>query len=134
MEIRGCTCHASRRTRHMAHDGTSRPMPSGLEDRYDLLNELHRSDGSTTWQAYDRTAHRDVIITHVHPSTGSGQAAGGTVPRDVLAQIGAAHRHPAVVSVLASHWLNDGSLAVVRPRVRGTTLRQTLLAAGALPL
>ena len=116
----------------MPHDDTSRSKPPGLEDSYDLLNELRRSDGSTTWLAYDRTAHRDVIVTHVH--------AGGSVPRDVLAQIGAdaqllaAHRHPAAVPVLASHWLNDGSLAVVRPRVRGTTLRQTLHAAGTLPL
>lgn len=124
----------------MPHDETTRPKPPGLEDSYDLLNELRRSDGSTTWLAYDRTAHRDVIVTHVHAATSSGQVAGGTVPRDVLAQIGAdaqllaAHRHPAGVQVLASHWLDDGSLAVVRPRVRGTTLRQILLAAGALPL
>ncbi|HYD54983.1 MAG TPA: hypothetical protein VEA99_20270, partial [Gemmatimonadaceae bacterium] len=113
-------------------DRSSRLRPVGLEDEYDLLSELRHGEASSTWLAHERAAHRDVVITIVRPH--------GLPRRELLAEIGAdqqmlaARRTAGVVPVLGLHWLSDGSLAIIRPRVRGTTLAQLLQSTGALPL
>lgn len=116
----------------MPSDDTTRSILAGLEDRYELLRELRRGKTSSTWLAHERASYRDVLITLVQ--------AGSLPRRELFSQIGAdaqllsTQHQGSVISVLASHWLADGSLAIVRPRVRGTTLRQTLRATGALSL
>jgi uncharacterized protein YecT (DUF1311 family)/serine/threonine protein kinase len=117
----------------MAPDDFSRsPIPHGLDDYYEILRELRHDDVSTSWLGHEHATHRDVVITVVNPNQLPRRELSSELGAD--AQLLRAQRHPAVVPVFASHWLPDGSLAIVRPRVRGTTLSQMLQAAGALPL
>lgn len=106
--------------------------PLGLDDDYELLAELRRTEVSTSWLAREREAHREVVVSVVR--------AHALPRRELLSELAAdqqllaARRVPGVVPVLAHRWLTDGSLAIVRPRIRGASLRELLQATGALSL
>jgi uncharacterized protein YecT (DUF1311 family)/serine/threonine protein kinase len=118
-----------------AHHHTRMPIDdpglgsSELEQRYQILTELHRSATSRTYLARHLELNRDVTITIVQPAD-SAEAARVAADARVLSSI----RHANIVPVIEGHALDDGTFAVVHARVRGSTLEQTLSAVGAMPL
>lgn len=96
---------------------------AGLENDYQILTELHRDAGGATYLARHRELNRDVTITVVKPTD--------TYAADVERLEGLKHAN--VIPVIDGRALPDGSFAVIRARVRGTTLEQLLSAVGALP-
>ena len=106
--------------------------PVGLDDDYELLAELRRTEVATSWLAREREAHREVVLTVVRSHALPRRELLSELAADQ--QLLAARRIPGVVPVLAHRWLTDGSLVIVRPRIRGTSLRQLLQATGALSL
>jgi uncharacterized protein YecT (DUF1311 family) len=104
---------------------------SKLEQDYQILTELHRSRDSRTYLARHLQLNRDVTITVIRRGTGDTRSLSrfaGDVERLKTA------RHPNVIPVIEGRWLPDGSFAVVRARVRGSSLDQLVSAIGAVPL
>jgi uncharacterized protein YecT (DUF1311 family) len=101
-----------------------------LSSEYQILTELHRSGDTRTYLARHLQLNRDVTITVV-------DAGGGD--RSFLNAFAAdvetlrAQQHPNVIPVVDGRWLDDAQYAVVRARVRGSTLDQTVSAVGAMP-
>src|SRR5438874_2104981 len=94
-----------------------------LENDYQVLTELHHDAESTSYLARHRELNRDVVITVVKPT----DTFAGDVERLTT------KRHPNVVPVIEGRLLRDGSYAIVRARVRGTTLDQLLSAVASMP-
>src|SRR5438105_13639161 len=104
---------------------------SALGDTYENLAELERSAESVTYLGRHRELGRDVAITVLHvPDGGENNT---LTPFASDARLLSTMRHPHVAAVVDSRWLNDDTLAVVRARVRGSTLDQAVTAVGAFP-
>jgi serine/threonine protein kinase len=103
---------------------------SRLDKKYQVLTELHHCAHSRTYLARHLELNRDVTIT-------VARADGDKAFLDAYAAdariLQTAHQ-PNIVPVLESTWLDDHTLAVVRTRMRGLTLEQTVAADGPLPL
>jgi uncharacterized protein YecT (DUF1311 family) len=102
---------------------------SRLENDYQVLTELHRDGDTPTYLARHTGLNRDVTITVV-------RAAGDRTYLDAFAQdakLLADKRNPAVVPVIEGRWLDEHTFAIIRARVRGTTLDQLLSAIGTMP-
>jgi len=108
------------------------PQLSKLESEYQILTELHRSADSRTYLARHLEFNRDVTITVVRAPAGS--VAGESALRHFASDARAltTMRHANVIPVIEGRWLDDGAFAIVRARVRGSTLEQVLDAAGPL--
>src|SRR5690349_4086248 len=115
----------------MAND-EFKPDLSSLERDYQILTELHRSADSQTYLARHLGMNRDVTVTIVHASDVADhqmltQLAGDT-------RILAKSRHPNIIPVIEGRRISPDTFAIVRARVRGSTLSQLVGAVGPLPL
>jgi uncharacterized protein YecT (DUF1311 family) len=102
---------------------------SRLENDYQILTELHRDGDTPTYLARHNGLNRDVTITVV-------RAAGDRTYLDAFAQdakLLADKRNPAIVPVIDGRWLDEHTFAIIRARVRGSTLDQLLSAIGTMP-
>ncbi|HEY0997774.1 MAG TPA: hypothetical protein VGD77_17425, partial [Gemmatimonadaceae bacterium] len=99
-------------------------------DRYDILTELSHGEHHTSYAARHRTLDRDVSITVLRAATPAERNLLGVIAAD--ARILGAIRNDHILPVLDSQWLSDTELALVRPRVKGTTLRSLIQGAGTL--
>ena len=108
------------------------PNLSKLESEYQILTELHRSADSRTYLARHLEFNRDVTITVVRAPAGNveGESALRHFASDARSLT--TMRHANVIPVIEGRWLDDGAFAIVRARVRGSTLEQVLDAAGPL--
>jgi uncharacterized protein YecT (DUF1311 family) len=101
-----------------------------LGDTYQVLTELHRTPNSRTYLARHLELNRDVTITVVRAA--GDRAALKRFAADVGRLKTARHAH--VIPVIEGRWLGDDTFAVVRARVRGSTLDQLVSAVGPVPL
>ncbi|HEY4218755.1 MAG TPA: hypothetical protein VGM67_16550 [Gemmatimonadaceae bacterium] len=113
------------------------PDLSKLEQDYQILTELHRSQDSRTYLARHLEMNRDVTITVVRRDSREGDGTTGTAAPSLSRYAGDVERlktsrHPNVIPVIEGRWLADGSFAVVRARARGATLDQLVTATGAM--
>jgi uncharacterized protein YecT (DUF1311 family) len=113
----------------MTPDPLSEPL-SKLDKQYQILTELHHCTESRTYLARALELNRDVTITVAH-ADGGDKAFLSAFAAD--AEILKAKHHPSLIPVLAGMWLDDQTFALVRARVRGSTLDQTMAAASTLP-
>jgi uncharacterized protein YecT (DUF1311 family) len=102
---------------------------SKLENKFQILTELHRSRESTTYLARNLELNRDVTITVVRAKDASPFVNAFASDAEILKT----KRHPNVIPVLDGIWLDDRTFALVRARVRGSTLDQTVSAVGTMP-
>lgn len=108
------------------------PDLSSLEQEYQILTELHRSGNSVTYLGRHLGLNRDVTITVVH--------AGDAADYQMLTQFAAdtrllaKARHPNIIPVIEGRMLSNDTFAIVRARVRGSTLDQLVSTVGPLPL
>ena len=107
------------------------PDLSKLDDRYQILTELNRAGDSRAYLARHRELNRDVTIQVVRLPEGADEASAEQLASD--ARTLASSRHPHIIPVLEELPLGDGTYAIVRPRVRGTTLEQLISTVGTIP-
>ncbi len=102
------------------------PELSRLAGEYQILTELHRSGASRTYLARHLGLNRDVTITLLPAASDAASNA------SVLAQLAAdaqtlmTVRHANVVPMIEGRSLDGGAYAIVRARVRGSTLDHVL--------
>jgi len=108
------------------------PDLSSLEQDYQILTELHRSSDSRTYLARHLGLNRDVTVTVVHATDTAGYQMLTQYAAD--ARILAKARHPNIIPVIEGRQLSHDTFAVVRARVRGSTLNQLVGEVGPLPL
>lgn len=107
------------------------PDLSGLAGGYEILSPpLRTISNSWTYLARSLELNRDVTITLIRPTDGDEHTL-NHFATDARSLSGLRHR--SVVPVVEGRWLADGTFAVVRARVRGSTLEETIDSAGALP-
>ena len=92
-----------------------------LEDRYQILTELHHCGESRTYLARHLELNRDVTITVARANSDKAFLNAYAADAEILKT----KRHPNIMPVLEGTWLDDDTFAVVRARVRGSTLDQT---------
>lgn len=105
------------------------PDFSKLGSEYQILTELHRDGDTPTYLARHNGLNRDVTITVV-------RAAGDRSYLEAFeddAKLLAEKRNSTMVPVIEGRWLDDHTFAIVRARVRGSTLDQLLSAIGTMP-
>ncbi|HEU4786430.1 MAG TPA: hypothetical protein VFS57_03455, partial [Gemmatimonadaceae bacterium] len=107
------------------------PDLSKLDNRYQILTELNRAGDSRAYLARHLELNRDVTIQVVRLPEGADEASAEHLASDARAL--ASSRHPHIIPVLEELPLGDGTHAVVRPRVRGTTLEQLISTVGTIP-
>lgn len=107
------------------------PDLSKLDNRYQILTELNRSGDTRAYLARHLELNRDVIIQVLRLPADADDASVEHLASD--ARILSSARHPHVIPVLEDLPLGDGAFAVVRPRVRGTTLDQLISTVGTIP-
>jgi uncharacterized protein YecT (DUF1311 family) len=107
------------------------PDLSKLDNRYQILTELNRAGDSRAYLARHLELNRDVTIQVVRLPVGADEASVEHLASD--ARTLASSRHPHIIPVLEELPLGDGTYAVVRPRVRGTTLDQLISTVGTIP-
>ncbi len=115
-----------------ADDGDLSPDLSKLEGDYQILTELQETADSSTYLARHLGLNRDVTITVVRPAEAG--ASGNVLAQFAAdARLLASMRQSNVIPVIEGRWLDSGAFAVVRARVRGSTLDQILDAVGPMP-
>jgi uncharacterized protein YecT (DUF1311 family) len=102
---------------------------SKLDDEYQILTELHHCADSRTYLARNLELNRDVTITVAR--AGGDKAFLRAFAAD--AEILKTKRHSNIIPVLEGKWLDDDTFALVRARVRGSTLDQTMSAVRTMP-
>lgn len=109
------------------------PDLSKLDNRYQVLTELNRAGDTRAYLARHLELNRDVTIQVVRLPEGASDESAEQLASD--AHILASSRHPHIVPVIEELPLGDGggTHAVVRPRVRGTTLEQLISTVGTIP-
>ena len=108
------------------------PDLSKLDDRYQILTELNRAGDSRAYLARHLELNRDVMIQVVRLPEGADEASAEDLASD--ARTLASSRHPHIIPVLEELPLGDGTHAIVRPRVRGTTLEQLISTVWTIPI
>jgi len=108
------------------------PNLSSLEQDYQILTELHGSGESKTYLARHLGLNRDVTITVVHAADAAGVQMLTQFAADT--RILAKARHPNVIPIIEGRMLANDTFAVIRARVRGSTLDQLVSELGPLPL
>lgn len=107
------------------------PELAKLADTYDIESELQRSGSTATWVARQKDGGKPVTVTVVDAATPAERNALTHLAADARLLAGA--RHPHVVPVIDTRWLAATRLAIIRVRVRGTTLRHALDSVGPMP-
>jgi uncharacterized protein YecT (DUF1311 family) len=107
------------------------PDLSKLDNRYQILTELSRSGDTRAYLARHLELNRDVTIQVLRLPAEADAASAAHLASD--ARILSSSRHQHVVPVLEELSLGAGEFAVVRPRVRGTTLEQLISTVGTIP-
>jgi len=102
---------------------------SKLGDKYQVLTELHHCADSATYLARNLELNRDVTITVARANGDKAFLNAYAADAEQLKT----KRHPNIVPVLEGLWLDDATFAVVRARVRGSTLEQSVSAEGPMP-
>ena len=115
----------------MANDEQT-PDLSSLENDYQILTELHHSAGSVTYLARHLGLNRDVTITVVHAADAADHQMLTQLDEDT--RILAKSRHPNIIPVIEGRRVSPDTFAIIRARVRGSTLNQLVSAIGPLPL
>jgi uncharacterized protein YecT (DUF1311 family) len=108
------------------------PELSGLDKDYQILTELHREERSRTYLARHLQLNRDVTITVIHSDDADNGTALTYFAAD--ARLLMTMRHPNVIPVIEGRWLDDWTFALVRARVRGSTLDQLISAVDPVPI
>ncbi len=99
--------------------------------RYELAEELGRSDAGASWRATDTVLHRSVVVELLHPDLVSDPAFGDRFGRETRAL--ASVVHPGLARLLDAG-SEGGVYFVVREDVEGRSLRSLLEADGPLPV
>ena len=107
------------------------PDLSKLDNRYQILTELNRSGDTRAYLARHLELNRDVTIQVLRLPAGADDASIEHLAADARILSSARHQH--VIPVLEDLPLGDGAFAIVRPRVRGTTLDQLISTVGTIP-
>lgn len=110
--------------------GEPTPNLSGLEGTYQILTELHQAPAAETYLARHLSLNRDVTIT-VFRADAADRAALDQLAADArtLPDL----RHENLIPVIEGRWLDDTRFALVRARIRGSTLDQVMSAVGPMP-
>lgn len=108
------------------------PNLSSLEQDYQILTELRRSGESRTYLARHLGLNRDVTITVVHATDAAAFQMLTQFAADT--RILAKARHPNIIPIIEGRMLANDTFAVVRARVRGSTLDELVSELGPLPL
>jgi uncharacterized protein YecT (DUF1311 family) len=108
------------------------PNLSSLEQDYEILTELRRSGESRTYLARHLGLNRDVTITVVHAADAADFQMLTQFAADT--RILAKARHPNIIPIIEGRMLANDTFAVVRARVRGSTLDELVSEVGPLPL
>jgi serine/threonine protein kinase len=105
-------------------EGQNGPDLRVLDERYERQGELRGSDGARTYFGKRREDGADVTITIVQAANGGENNALSHLASDtqMLGRIS----HPNVPRSLDGKWIGKDTFAVVRERVRGTTLSELL--------
>ena len=106
------------------------PDLSKLDNRYQILGELRRAENGRIFLARHTGLNRDVTIDVVRVPRGDDDAL-RFLASD--AELLSSRRHAHVIPVIEGRWLGDDAFAMVRPRVRGSTLTQLISALGTVP-
>ena len=106
------------------------PDLSKLDKNYQILTELHAEGNSRTYLARHLQLNRDVTITVTWLVDDDHNA---LTHFAADAHLLTAMRHPNVTPVIEGIWLDEQTFAIVRARVRGSTLEQEI-AAGPAPI
>jgi len=106
------------------------PEVAGLERDYQIVTELRRSAHSVTYLGRHLGLNRDVTITIVRPD-GTSRESLEEFASDARSL--AAVRHSGIVPVIEARAVAGGAVAIVRARVRGTTLDQLIGSTGPMP-
>lgn len=114
----------------MADESEFAPDLSKLDNRYQILSELRRAENGRIFLARHTELNRDVTIDVVRVPTGDDEAL-RFLASD--AELLSSRRHAHVIPVIEGRWLGDDAFAIVRPRVRGSTLTQLISALGTVP-
>jgi uncharacterized protein YecT (DUF1311 family) len=107
------------------------PDLTGLDKDYQILTELQQSAESRTFLARHLQLNRDVTITVMCAVTADDKRVLARYEADVerLKTL----RHPNVIPVIEGRRLGEDQFAVVRARVRGSSLDQLVSAVGPIP-
>lgn len=103
-----------------------------LDGDYQVLTELHGEGDSRTYLARHLRLNRDVTISVFRVTSAVG--ANALVQFGSDAQLLTESRHQHIVPVIDGIWLDQQTFAVVRARVRGATLDQSISATGPMPI
>jgi len=114
----------------MSDESEFAPDLSKLDNRYQILSELRRAAYGRTFLARHTGLNRDVTIDVVRVPRGDDEAL-RFLASD--AELLSSRRHAHVIPVIEGRWLGDDAFAIVRPRVRGSTLTQLISALGTVP-
>ena len=114
----------------MANESEFAPDLSKLDNRYQILGELRRAENGRIFLARHTGLNRDVTIDVVRVPSGDDEAL-RFLASD--AELLSSRRHAHVIPVIEGRWLGDDAFAIVRPRVRGSTLTQLISALGTVP-
>src|SRR4029079_12478969 len=104
---------------------------SKLDTNYEILTELNHEAGSPIYLARHLGLNRDVIISVVS-SPNPHDAALTHLAAD--ARLLGGIRHPNIIPIVEGVWLDAHAFAIVRARVRGSTLDQWIARNGAVPI
>jgi len=106
------------------------PDLSKLDNRYQILSELRRARNGRIFLARHTELNRDVTIDVVRVPRGDDDAL-RFLASD--AELLSNRRNAHVIPAIEGRWLGDDAFAMVRPRVRGSTLTQLISALGTVP-
>ncbi len=114
----------------MANESEFAPDLSKLDNRYQILGELRRAENGRIFLARHSGLNRDVTVDVVRVPNSDDEAL-RFLASD--AELLASRRHAHVIPVIEGRWLGGDAFAMVRPRVRGSTLTQLISALGTVP-
>jgi len=107
-------------------------LAAALDQRYRIAHELGAGGMATVYLAHDVKHDRDVAIKVLHPDL-ARSLAGERFLREI--SISARLNHPHILALLDSGSADDGELLYyVMPVATGESLRERLVARGALPV
>src|SRR5512146_2565896 len=112
------------------HGSIRWPTPdlSKLDNRYQILTALNRAGDSRAYLARHLALNRDVMIQVVRLPEGADEPSAEHLASDARPRASSRHAH--ISPGRGEIALGDRTYAVVRPRVRGTTLEQLISTVG----